>query len=645
MCGICGIVESNRSLPSRALLGAMNNTLLHRGPDDEGYFLAPGVGFAMRRLSIIDVAGGAQPQSNEGCAAQHHAAGTLHVIYNGEIYNYLELKAELQAHGHTFRTNSDTEVILHGYEEWGKAVVERLRGMFALALWDAANERLLLARDRFGVKPLVYSHSKNRLRFASTVRALLAEGGIAPRANHFALEAMFTLGFVPAPMTMFEGILQLPAAHRLIFENGRVQLERYWDIEFRREQDNTLSREEAVAQFRAELDQAVEIRRMSEVPLGALLSGGIDSSTIVALLQKRSAEPIHTVSIGFGSSDYDESAYAAAAAKHLGTRHHAFSFTEDDFDCLPQVIGHLEQPQCSATSVPIYLLYQKCRQVGLTVVLTGEGSDEMLGGYHWYRGDAQAQMLLNLPAPLRQLVAASPLKMSPPARRVLRSGGRDMVERYAVWQMVASKQELAPLLNGHAPNSHSILDEWRSAFQTRVQDQPALHQMQYIESHTRMIDFINMEVDRLSMAHSIEARAPFLDYRLWEFCASLPARMKSKGALEKSLLRDAASDVLPPTVTRRRKQGLAAPHRMWLKRTRLPDWAEEALSRQALAANGYFVPEHVASLRASHIAAHADHSRILMGILTTQLWHAQFLEQGFILPPGRCLRASNGTLR
>lgn len=617
MCGICGIVESNKTVPLRETLYAMNQRQLHRGPDDDGFFLAPGVGFAMRRLSIIDVAGGAQPQANE--------SETLHVIYNGEIYNYLELKSELEVRGHVFRTRSDTEVILHGYEEWGKQFVERLRGMFALALWDTPNQRLLLARDRFGVKPLFYAHVGERLVFASTVRTLLASGGIAARANVHALEALFTVGFVPSPLTMFEGVMQVPAAHRLLFENNRLTLERYWDIEFTRATNRALTWDEAVAQFRARLNEAVEIRRMSEVPLGALLSGGIDSSSVVALLQKQSPEQIHTISIGFDAPGYDESVYALAAAKHLGTQHHAFTFREQDFDRLPQVIGHLEQPQCSATSMPIYLLYEKCRAVGLTVVLTGEGSDEMLGGYHWYRGDARARRLLNLPALLRALAAASPLKMSPPARRVLRSGARDVVDRYAVWQMVASREERAQFLTARSRNGHSIAQAWNDEFRAHLQNEPTLHQMQYVESHTRMIDFINMEVDRLSMAHSVEARAPFLDYRLWEFCAALPASMKANGALEKNLLRHAVRDVLPSAITGRPKQGLASPHRVWLQRMRLPDWAEEALSPPSLKSCNYFVPEQVARLRAEHRAGEHDHSRVLMGVVTTQLWHDRFL--------------------
>lgn len=615
MCGICGIVGSDKTLPARETLVAMNNCQIQRGPDDDGYYIAPGIGLAMRRLSIIDVAGGAQPQSNEN--------GTVRVVYNGEIYNYLELKAELQARGHVFSTRSDTEVIIHGYEEWGTHVVERLRGMFAIALWDATRQRLCLARDRFGVKPLVYSQTDGRLVFASSIRALLAETAAVPRTNLHALEALFTVGFIPSPMTMFEGIYNLPAAHRLLFEHGQAKLERYWDIEFSRDAGG-LNWEDAVTQFREQLEHAVEIRRMTEVPLGALLSGGIDSSSIVALLQAQSSEPVHTISIGFESAAYDESEYARAAAQHLGTRHHAFTFGEADFERLPQVIQELEQPQCSATCLPIYLLYEKCREVGLTVVLTGEGSDEMLCGYHWYRGDAQAEPLLGLPAPLRSLLAASPLKMSPPARRVLRSGARNMVERYAAWQMVASTGERAQFLAEQSRNGYSIVAEWQAAFGANLIQEPLVHQMQYVESHTRMIDFINMEVDRLSMAHSVEARAPFLDHRLWEFCASLPAKMKTTGALEKNLLRAAMQNLLPPTIVHRPKQGLASPHRAWLRHARLPEWAEVAFSPAALARTNYFVPIQVARLRSEHIAGHADHSRILMGILTTQLWHAHF---------------------
>lgn len=618
MCGICGIVEASpQTVPSRETLRAMNETQVHRGPDDEGYFLAPGIGLGMRRLSIIDIAGGAQPQANEN--------ETVWVVYNGEIYNYRQLKRELTSCGHCFRTQSDTEVIVHGYEEWGTRVVEHLRGMFAIALWDATRRRLLLARDRFGVKPLCYHLGNGRLVFASTARPVLAEGRVPARANLAALEALFEVGFVPSPLTMFEGIAQVPAAHRLIFEEGQLRLERYWDLDYARSEANALSHQDAVAQLRAGLEEAVDVRRMSEVPLGALLSGGIDSSSIAAILQRQSAEAIHTVSIGFEAQEYDEAPYAQTVAQHVGTRHHALSFRLADFDRLPQVVGHLEQPQCSATCLPIYLLYEKCREVGLTVVLTGEGADEMLGGYHWYRGDARAQALLGLPARLRGLLADSPLNVSHAARRVLRAGTREMMERYAVWQQVASLEERTQLLVSPSRDSSSAPAEWRNALAYGFESASPFHQMQYVESHTRLVDFINMEVDRLSMAHSIEARAPFLDHRLWEFCASLPTKMKMGGTAEKKLLREAMQDFLPRSTIQRTKQGLASPHSLWMKQKRLPDWAEERFSPAALAATNYFVPQQVACLRKEHVAGRRDNSRVLMGVLTTELWHRQFI--------------------
>jgi asparagine synthase (glutamine-hydrolysing) len=626
MCGICGIVEFDSSDPRTfEHVRAMNACLVHRGPDDEGNYSAPGVGLGVRRLSIIDVAGGAQPQSNENCPARGRATGAVHVVHNGEIYNYRSLRAELDARGHVFNTASDTEVTLHGYEEWGEGVFERLHGMFAIALWDEQNRRLLLGRDRFGKKPLLYALDRDRIAFASTATAIL-QAGIAARPDHAALAALFELGFIPSPRTAFQGIVNLPAAHYMVVENGHARLKRYWDISFPESGDeSTEPWDTAVAGFRERLEQAVTARRVSQVPLGALLSGGIDSSSIVALLKPRVDFPLHTVSIGFDAPGYDEARFAQLAARHIGTEHHAFSFSFTDFDRLPEAIAHLEQPQCSATALPIYLLYEKCRAVGLTVVLTGEGSDELLGGYHWYRGDALARRLLHLPAPARKLAAALPLPMSEPARRVLAAtpAPRDPVTRYALWQQVAARDQRESLLkterNGHLP-----YDEWQAAFAAALRGRAPHHQLQYVEAHTRLVDFINLEVDRMSMAHSVEARAPFLDHALWEYAARLPARFKEKLTPEKRLLRVAMRRALPPEIVNRRKQGLAAPHRAWLARPRLPDWAEQMLTAQSLESTGYFDPGTVARLRREHVAGAADYSRVLMGVLTTQMWHARF---------------------
>jgi asparagine synthase (glutamine-hydrolysing) len=361
---------------------------------------------------------------------------------------------------------------------------------------------------------------------------------------------------------------------------------------------------------------------MSEVPLGALISGGIDSSSIAALLQSQSSERLHTFNIGFERAGYDETRHAVLAAAHIGTYHHQIAFREADFDRYPEVMAHLEEPQCSATALPIYLLYEACRRAGLTVILTGEGADELLGGYHWFRGDAQARRLMWLPRLARQLVAAAPLLMSDAARNVLRHAGRDVMARYILWQGVGSAEGL---LSPEVLAADDLIEGWRESFAQPLAERDASRQFQYLEAHTRLADFINFEVDRMSMAHSIEARVPFLDHELWEFAAGLPSRMLLNGSQPKGLLREAVRDLLPPEILARRKWGLAAPYSDWLRRPRLSDWAEEALSESALAEAGYFEAEAVRRLRAEHQSGRRNHARALMGVIGTQEWHRQFI--------------------
>ena len=361
---------------------------------------------------------------------------------------------------------------------------------------------------------------------------------------------------------------------------------------------------------------------MSEVPLGALISGGIDSSSIVALLQAQSSEQLHTFNIGFEQSGYDETRYAEIAARHVGAQHHQLVFREADFDRYPEALAHLEEPQCSATALPILILYEACRQAGLTVILTGEGSDELLGGYHWFQGDARARQLLWLPQPVRAALAALPLPISEAGRDVLRSGERDAVERYAKWHSVG---EADGLLRPDLTRAANPVAEWPNVFSAPLDPLDAFRQFQYIEAHTRLVDFINFEVDRMSMTHSLEARVPFLDHELWEFVAGLPTAMLLNGSQPKKLLREAMREYLPPEILSRRKQGLAAPHAAWLRRTRLPDWAEEVLSEEAIREAGYFDVEQVRRLRAEHQSGQRNHSRLLIGVLSTQLWHRQFI--------------------
>jgi len=637
MCGITGIYSLNGRPVQPEELAAQIETIIHRGPNQGACYLSPrrACGLGIRRLSIIDVAGGNQPLYNED--------QTIQLVYNGETYNHQAIRAELETLGHRPWSGSDGEVIVHGYEAWGAAAtLQKMRGMFAFALWDEPEQQLFLARDRFGVKPLYYAEHAGRLYFASEIKAILAQPDFPRRVNLAALEAMLRLGFTPGPATMFEGIYKLPPAHFLIARNGVYRLHPYWQLEYREEKK--ISEAEAVEQFLALLQEAVQLRLMSEVPLGALLSGGLDSGALTALIQKNLArlagtngagQKLKTVSIGFEQTGYDESGLALELAGFIGTEHHLVTFTAGDFELYPQVMAHLEEPQCSATAIPIYRLYRACRQAGLTVVLTGEGSDELLGGYHWHRGDALIRPLLRLPAPLRQMLAASPLPMSHPARRVLAQGAGETALRYQAWLEIEGgdyrdkilSPEVASRLGQNGLNP--LLAGWAEKLGN---GHTPFAQMLWLQAQTRLVDFINFEVDKMSMAHSIEARVPFLDHKLWEFCAGLPAAYKLNGRIEKYILRQATRNILPETVRRRPKKGLAAPYAHWLRAERLPDWAETALSDRAIRHAGLFNPLAVQMLRQAHQAAGTARNdlalgSLLMGVLSAQVWFDQFIQR------------------
>jgi asparagine synthase (glutamine-hydrolysing) len=640
MCGISGICVLNGTPVQPKEISSQIETIVHRGPDEGAVYVSPHgqCGLGIRRLSIIDVAGGRQPLSNESDA--------VHLVYNGETYNYRSLRRELEQLGHRPKTHNDAEVVLHGYEAWGPAgVLPRLRGMAAFALWDDQQQQLFLARDRFGIKPLYYAEHQGRLYFASEIKAILSHPDFPRRVNVAALDTMLTLGFVPGPATMFEGIYRLPPAHFLIARNGAIQINRYWQIDY--QANGHVSENEAAEQLLTLLEEAVRLRLMSEAPLGALLSGGLDSGTLVALIQAgldcpdgagdtpstvlKAGHQLKTVSIGFEHPAYDEAPLARSLAQFIGTEHHSITFTARDFDDYPIVMRHLEEPQCAATAVPIYRLYQACRQAGLTVVLTGEGADELLGGYHWHKGDALLRPLLRLPGLLRRMLASAPGPMSTAARRVLVRGARDIPGRYRDWLEVGSQDDrprvLSSEVRGHLSQNGSdpLLADWAEKL-LGLQTTAPLHHMLWLETQTRMVDFINFEVDKMSMAHSIEARVPFLDHKLWEYCAGLPAHYKLKGRTAKYLLRLAAKDILPAATRQRRKKGLASPHADWLRSTTLPDWAEAALSPAAIKAAGLFSPTVVQDLHRAHQAGQPSLGPLLMGILSTQVWYECFMK-------------------
>lgn len=610
MCGIVGLYSPEQPV-DRAKLAASLNSLAHRGPDQAGLYLSPRrvCGLGVRRLSIIDVAGGDQPLRT--------ADESLHLVYNGETYNHAALRRELARLGHHPRTGNDGEVILYGYRAWGaKAMLQKLRGMAAFALWDEPAQTLLLGRDRFGIKPLYYAEQAGRLYFASEIKALLPY--LPRRVNRAALEAMLTVGFVPGPATMFEGIYKLPPAHFLLAHNGTIRLEPYWRLTYP-EPETIPTEAEAAEEFLALLREAVQLRLMSEVPLGALLSGGLDSGTLVALAQAGLNRRLKTISIGFDHPAYDETEQATALAGFIGTDHHPATFGPADFDTYPALMDHLEEPQCSATAVPIHRLYRTCRRTGLTVVLTGEGADELLGGYHWHRGDALARPLLDWPESMRHLLAASPLPISAAARRVLHRGHMDAARRYRDWLEIEGADYRRRLLT-HSPPENPLLD-WGDQSGSTV----PLHQFQWLESRSRLVDFINMEVDKMSMACSIEARVPFLDHRLWEFCAALPAAYKLKGRTEKHLLREAVRGLLPEATRLRSKKGLAAPYADWLGAARWPDWAEALFSEGAIRRAGLFRPGPAHRLRQAHRSGQPGLAPLLMGVLSAQLWWERFI--------------------
>lgn len=614
MCGIAGIVRLGPGAPVAASwLDAMTGTLVHRGPDDRGIWADQDCGLGARRLSIVDLSGGHQPVFSPD--------GATVVVQNGEIYNYPALRRDLASQGAAFRTTCDTEAILHAYRAWGPEAAQHLHGMFALAVWDAASRTALIARDRFGIKPLYYTVHDDAFLFASEIKALLAYPRLPRRLNPAALSDLLTVGFVPGPETIFHNIYKLPPAHQIVIDSaaGRWTLQRYWQLPCEPDRMAPRSAAQATSELLDLLTDAVERHLQSDVPVGALLSGGLDSTGLVALMRKLHAETVHTFSIGFavpGASAYDEQVYATLGAQHLATQHHPITFTLHDFDLLPRAVRHLEQPLASCTFLPLYRLYEACHAAGLKVILTGEGADELFAGYGWYRGDRLVRWLQLLPPVARRLL--TPLPMSTGARRALAASDR-ISTRYAAWQRIGD-QSPAALLTHDRP-AHDLASLW----DPQMPQAAALWQMQVTEMRSRLPDFINAEVDAMSMAHSVEARVPYLDHTLWETVMGWPGSWRSHVVRpEKWLLRRAYAPLLPRAIVRRRKQGLASPHALWWRQARLPDWAEETITPRALAATGWFRADAVQAYRQAHQTGEINLAPYLTAVLTTQLWQATF---------------------
>ena len=631
MCGITGWANLDSRTPpfdgARELLHAMCERMVHRGPDSEGLFVTNGAALGMRRLAIIDLVTGEQPVFNED--------KSVAAILNGEIYNYRDLRAGLEKLGHSFRSASDTEVLPHLYEEHGAEMVRELNGMFAFALWDAKRRRLLVARDRFGEKPLYWGVFDNTLLFASEPKVLLAHPAVKPTLNLQALRQYLSFDYVPAPLSIYQGIQKLPAAHMLTLENGRITIEPYWCLSYKTSQP-VPSEREAAEHLQDLLADSVRMRLVSDVPLGVLLSGGVDSSSVAALAVRASSEAVKTFSISFAESSFDESAYARSVAKFLGTDHHEERLSANLAANLVGEIGAwMDEPFSDPSLVPTYLLSRFTRK-HVTVALGGDGGDELFAGYPMYAGHHWAEIYNKVPAPLRTgmiepLVRLLPVKtknlsLDYKALRFVTGTKYDTVARHHIWFGSFTPGEQEQLLTAEAlqQTESDIYHEARQMVE-QCDNDDTVTRMQSLDTRLYLAEDILTKVDRASMAVSLEVRAPFLDPRVAEYAASLPPNYKLRGHKTKYILKKAVHELLPPFVTRRGKKGFGVPVAEWLK-FKLRPLARDLLSPERVRRAGVFNPEYVSRLQDEHERGVANHRKLLWTLLMFELWHESFIE-------------------
>lgn len=637
MCGICG--EWNPSGIDRDSLVRMNRTLAHRGPDDEGVEALGQVGLAARRLSIIDLARGHQPIHNED--------GTIWIAFNGEIYNYRELRRELSRNDHQFSTSTDTEVVLHLYEELGERVVDRLRGMFAFAIWDSRRRKLILARDRFGQKPLFYAWDGRRFLFSSEIKGILAALPGAPALNLQALDDYLTLRFVPSPDTMFDGIHKLPPAHLLVLDTAakgtgrssdaaspRLELRRYWSLSYLPKLD--IQEEDAIREVRRLIRETVECHLVSDVPVGAFLSGGMDSSVIVAMVSEIVGEPVSTFSIGVKEQDFNELGFAREVADRYGTRHHEEVVWPDLVSLLPKMVYHLEEPSDPIAACMYHAAALAARHV--KVVLTGDGGDEMFAGFDRYYGYRWIRYYAALPASVRRLVLGPLVRALPDSAgyktftqkaRWLHnlsrySGGRRYAEATAFFRFGTGEKEslYTPEVIGRLAGrdaTESIVVGFESA-----EAEDDLDRMLYADIETRLPEHSLMLTDRMTMLHSLEGRSPFLDHQLAEFVATLPTSLKLRRGQLKHLLRRVAEPYLSKRILRRPKQGFMFPLGYWMKGPLVPV-LNHLVEDSVLVESGILRREAIARLLEEHLADRADHHVRLWMLLNLEIWYGMFL--------------------
>ena len=626
MCGICGIVDLNNSPPIRAEeLDAMCETIGHRGPDGTRTMIRDSVAFGHTRLSVIDTETGWQPIANED--------GSVFVILNGEIYNFQELRKELEAAGHEFTTASDTEVVVHLYEEEGLDFVRRLDGMFALAVWDETNRRVVLARDRIGKKPLFYSYTNDKLLFASEVKTLVESGRIARNIDPVALASYLTYGYIAEPRSIFDDISKLPPAHTLVYDTSGLKVQRYWELN--REPDSSISFEDAVSETRRLVDSAVSSRLISDVPLGFFLSGGLDSSIVVGVAARASSSKLKTFSIGFEEDSYSELGYARTVAERFDTDHEEFVVTADMARDLESIVHYADEPFADSSMVPMYYLSRQTRQ-HVTVALSGDGGDEVFGGYDRYIGLGLARKYHRVPGfvrkrligPLAGMIPESPGKRSN-LRRVKRLAypATDTAEQwYMGWmQQFRVESHSAAFTPGFASAiaaNGGWHDHVRSAF-ARFDDVATARSAQWVDTTTYLPDDLLVKADRMSMAHGLEVRSPFLDHHLMNFASRIPGNYSISGGAGKQVLKKAYANLIPDEISRRPKAGFTVPVGEWINGPLRNTTRDLLLAPDAEVAR-IIRPEFIAKLVEQHASRRYDHAVRLWNLICLETWVQTF---------------------
>lgn len=630
MCGICGIAvpeKLNRRV-DESLLKRMRDTLTHRGPDDAGNYVDGGIGLGHRRLSIVDLGGGHQPMSNED--------GQIQIVFNGEIYNHKDYRPMLMSHGHQYRTTSDTETIIHLYEEFGPAAVQHLRGMFAFAIWDANKRQLLLARDRLGVKPLYYTLSEDgELHFASEIKALIESHAVKPELNYNVLADFSANRYTSGDETLFRGVRRLPPGHTLVWKDGLVEIQKYWDVSFTKH-ETTLSDKQYIEQFDQLFRESVRLRLMADVPLGMFLSGGIDSTAIAGVMSKLVSDPIKTFSVAFAEREANELEYARMAARAFKTDHHEIVVSPQEFfDALPAMVYQEDEPIAHPSSIPLYFV-SKLAAEHVKVVLTGEGSDELLAGYDKYRKTIYNLALgraysFSVPSPLRRLVkhtienGSGTLTVRQKLARTFLCVPSDIESIYFDNFSVFSRRRQQSLFTSETRARMTESDPYKTSLALMGGSDAVtmLDQLLAADMKTYLHELL-MKQDQMSMAASIESRVPFLDHKLVEFAARLPERMKLRGLTTKYILRQAMADKVPSEILTRKKMGFPVPVGTWLRgqfRHLLDEYVLSARARE----RGIFEPEFVRNLVAGHQAGE-NHAERLWMLINFEIWQRRFID-------------------